>query len=341
MPMAKVDFEKYIEVANDQANYALREFIAKINLLENENGCWSDLEMKDFKASIGIRLNKNRAPRDKEALSEHSKNVDFVKQVLMKNGDLALDVLDIIFARWLKSSNICENYIEISVDEILIDRALKKKKSSSGRRGGYTNRQRSVIEEILEALACLYIKVESMQITEMVNGKKVRKSWKGESRVMELKDSADSEYYDHFTFKIRPGKVLTKSIFVGRETALLNKTVLHYHPSNYKWEKRLSRYLSWLWRINLARTSRGLKVGNLLVSIGMKLNKGRLKRTKDRFEKALNRLEQDGVISSWHYEDFEINTDKYNWWSKWQERNVIIHPPEEVVMHYEKIKGKK
>lgn len=179
-----------------------------------------------------------------------------------------------------------------------------------------------------------------MMITEMVNNKKVRKAWKGEGRILEFQDLAESNNSDQFSFRLKPGTVLTKSIFLGRETAFFNKNALQYNPRNHKWEKRLTRYLSWLWRISFERSRRGLKVRSLLVSIGMELNKNRLRITKDRFEKALNRLEQDGVIGSWRYKYLDLNSNINDWREKWMECMVVIHPPKEIIMHYEKIKGK-
>lgn len=157
MSMDRADFEKYIEVANDRANYAVKEFIAKVNLIliEDGNGYWADLGRKDFKANVEIRPNKNKAPRAKNALSEYKEKLELMKQILLNHGDLALDVLDIIFDRWLKCSNDCKSFIEISADEILLARGLKKKISGSGRRGGYTEAQRSEVKKMVDALSCL------------------------------------------------------------------------------------------------------------------------------------------------------------------------------------------
>jgi len=72
-----------------------------------------------------------------------------------------------------------------------------------------------------------------------------------------------------------------------------------------------------------------------------KVDKRNPARTRDRFEKALDRLQQDKVISGWHYQAFDEDVmSKRGWWKKWLEWKVIIQAPRELLSYYSSIEKK-
>lgn len=55
-------------------------------------------------------------------------------------------------------------------------------------------------------------------------------------------------------------------------------------------------------------------------------------RTKDRFEKAMNRLKEDGVIDDWHYKG-ELNLPSKRWQEQWLQSMIAIHIAPRKALH--------
>ncbi len=140
-------------------------------------------------------------------------------------------------------------------------------------------------------------------------------------------------------WRARPGDVFTKFLFgPGRQTALLSQKALQYDHYRQKWEKRLTRYLAWLWRISSGRTREGVFVKTLIDAVGVEINTTRPHRTRNRLEDALELLLKDGVISAWEYEDIDENmTSKRGWWKDWLDLKILISAPVEILEQYKKL----
>ncbi len=110
------------------------------------------------------------------------------------------------------------------------------------------------------------------------------------------------------------------------ETRLL-QSCLNYDPHNEKWEKRLSRYLMFHLRSNGNRPLTR-NIGALLeeTSLNEGIQERAFIRTKDRFEKALERLKKDGHITRWEYAD-KADLPKRNQLPAWLARNIIFTAP--------------
>jgi DNA-binding XRE family transcriptional regulator len=267
-------------------------------------------------------------------------------QEVMEMSDLTADVLDVISAIWLKRAAHPESTVWFTVDDFLRYRGLKPQKSGSGRRGGYKDAWRNEIARQVGILGDFWITVQQMEVTKVSGSKRTRTTWAGESRALVLssrfgqRTSGDS--LDAYAWRGRPGDVFSKWLFgPGRQTALLCQRALRYNPHRQKWEKRLTRYLSYQWRI---RQSRGdypgpFLVQTLLLGIGQQVNKNDPGRTRDRLEKALNTLQDDGVIAGWQYESINEETlGQRGWWKTWLNLKVLIEPPPQIPEQYAKIK---
>jgi DNA-binding XRE family transcriptional regulator len=125
----------------------------------------------------------------------------------------------------------------------------------------------------------------------------------------------------------------------GRQTALLSTRALEYDPYRQKWEKRLTRYLNWQWRIRQARGNYldPFSVSTLLdEAVREEVDAKHPVRTKDRLEKALETLQQDGIITGWQYQgDFdEAIVGRSGWWKEWLNWRIAIEPPQKVMDRY-------
>ena len=153
----------------------------------------------------------------------------------------------------------------------------------------------------------------------------------------------DKDIFDPYVWRVRPGDVFAPFLFgPGRQTALLSQKALEYDPYREKWEKRLTRYLSYQWRVcqKSGNYSHPYSVETILKAVGEEVNKHDPIRTKQRLEEALNKLLRDGIIVVWQY--VSINEEiigKPGWvehWLKWQ---LVMEPPQDIIVQYAKIKN--
>lgn len=112
--------------------------------------------------------------------------------------------------------------------------------------------------------------------------------------------------------------------------AYLLQQALRYDPLHERWEKRLARYCTFQLRINAEFGGTTIKrtIGNLLNELALSVNESDPKKTRSRFERAMNRLKSDGIISSWgpeeRYQQVMQKLPRYNWLPAWLEFELEI-----------------
>lgn len=255
---------------------------------------------------------------------------------------LTLDVMNIICARWLKvNPSSPQEMIQLTADDILEARGLQKKPNADGRRGGYTREQRDAIQSRMAALSSLWISVTDMRITAMEEGKRVRKSTRYESPALLITgrfgETDEEGDVDLWNWNVRPGDVFSTFLLnpVSRETGLFPEKSWQYDPMRQSWEKRLSVYLSWQWRVQ--RTKNGYKpyrVKTLLKSIHEPVNQQHPNRTRDRLEKALDQLQADKLIQNWQYDKSctEDSLPTREWVEVWLLWKIKLLPPKQIML---------
>lgn len=259
--------------------------------------------------------------------------------------DADVDVFDALCSLFLSKARHNEDIIEIYLNDLLSIRGLKPKLGGDGRRGGYEAKQREQILKSLTNIQSMWINIHKSVVYE--KGKPVHTMLQG--RTFIFKNHMGEEYSisektckKKITFTIDEvfAKFLNGS---GRQVALLSIKALQYNPYKQLWEKRLTRYLSWRWRTQ-ARKGTFLqpnKTSTLLEAIGEKLNTRTPSRTRERFEKALDILLEDGVIASWHYEKWDESIADFKGWANiWLNSMILIEPPEIIKDQYRSIEKK-
>lgn len=110
----------------------------------------------------------------------------------------------------------------------------------------------------------------------------------------------------------------------------LLQQALHYDPYHEQWEKRLARYFTFQMRMNAEFGGTAIKrpIGKLIDELALPLNVDDPGKTKKRFEKAMRRLLQDKIISSWgpedQYEQAMKRRSRYNWIDTWLAYEIEI-----------------
>jgi DNA-binding XRE family transcriptional regulator len=342
-----VPTDDYLVVMSSQPYQAIREAIYKNKFNKEEGSPWPTANLtkqsiRGYAQLLPIRKDYVTVipPNELEALSKR------MWEQREELSDLDADAMDALTSIWLSQARSPQDDARADVDVILRMRNIKPKVNSDGYEGGYRDNQKLEILNSISRIQNLWLDVAEMEVYEEY-GKNRRKLVKKafQSRAFLITDRMGQrrpDGYDidveHFIFK--PGKIFAHFLFgPGRQTALLSAKAIEYDPYRQKWEKRLTRYLSWQWRCDAKNIEqpRRFRVSTLLEAVGENINERYPNRTKDRLEKALNVLLEDNVIADWEYQGWDENIirNQRNWSTVyWQNAQMVITPPESVREQY-------
>lgn len=335
--LATTDF---LSVMNNAPYQSVREALYKKNFVD-EQVFWPSIPLSKGNMTGMLQIK----PFKKDHYRFHAAH-PIVKESWKQAeelSDLDADVLDALCAIFLSKAKHYKDVVEVEIDDLLSIRGLKSKLGGEGRRGGYELKQRRQVLKSLSTIQNLWIELDKAIVYE--RGKPVETKLEGRAFLFVDKEREDCRITEETNKKkisYTVDRVFAKYLSgSGRQVALLPSKALHYDPYRKTWEKRLARYLSWRWRIQ-ARKGDFLqpnKVSTLLEAIGISINERIPSRTRDRLEKALDTLQQDGLIQLWHYEKWdELIADQKGWGRMWAHSTIIIDPPEYVKKQYRSIK---
>ena len=330
-----------IFVMNNAPYQSVRELFYKPCFQPNESFLWPTAQL--VKGSVEGILQIKPLIKDHYSFNKDHSIVKDTWEEAQSLTDLGADIFDALCTFFLSKAKHFNDIVDIQLDDLLAIRGLKQKLGGEGRRGGYEEKQRHQTLKALSVIQKFWIDLNKTVIYE--KGKPVETSLQG--RAFIFVDQHGREYpitEESIGKKIRykVDQVFAKYLFgSGRQVALLPLKVLHYDPYRKTWEKRLTRYLSWRWRIQ-ARKGEFIqpnKISTLLDAIGVEINERTPSRTRERLEKGLDTLQQDGVIGSWYYEKWnEAIADQKGWGRIWINSTIIIDPPEYIKEQYRSIK---
>ncbi|WP_052343818.1 helix-turn-helix domain-containing protein [Bacillus massiliigorillae] len=335
--------DQHLHVMNNAPYQYVREALYKKNFVITSTSPWptTPLYKGNIEGSVQFRPFQN----EKEAI-QHQNAYDEAYLQSKSLTDLEVDIFDALCSIFLLKSRYSEDIIEIQFDDLLVIRGLKPKLGGEGRRGGYEQKQREQIMKSLTMIQSLWIELEKATVYE--KGKPVQTQLQGRTFLFVTNDRTEYDIsmqstQKKFTFTV--DKVFAKYLYgSGRQIALLPIQTLQYNPYRQTWEKRLARYFSWRWRTQ-ARKGDFLqpnKIRTLIEAIGEKVNERAPSRTRDRLEKALDLLLDDGVISAWHYNSWdEAIANNKGWVRIWLNTTISVYPPEIIKEQYRSIEKTK
>lgn len=279
--------------------------------------------------------------------------------------DLDADVLDAVTALWLENARHKDEMVAVTADQLLRLRGLKPRPGGKGR-GGYSERQRQEIADAMENLAAVWLNVAEAPIFREETDRrgrtrKVKESWAIQSPALVVSSRmVQGSFWGPGkvrAWRVRPGDFFTAYLLgPGRQTALLSRKALAFDPYRQTWEKRLTRYFAYQWRVRAREGKYGqpFRVTTLLEECDPEYATGRIRRLKERLEKALDTLEEHAVIAGWQYErangsgtylDPATGEALPNYeapnvrdWLNW---TVLVEPPGEILQHYKELRGGK
>ncbi|MEE8292268.1 MAG: helix-turn-helix domain-containing protein [Candidatus Tectomicrobia bacterium] len=253
--------------------------------------------------------------------------------------DLDADVLDALSAIWLYQARTPQEDAVADVDELLAIRGLQPKQGGQGRRGGYEPQQRMHMLQALGHIQNLWLNMSEIVMYEPSNARTRRRKPTRQaiqSRAFTITDLFGQLRPDGFMnvekFVFRPGKVFAHFLHgAGRQTALLSACALAYDPYRQKWEKRLTRYLSWQWRTraHAGNYLQPYRVDTLLEAVGQSVNPRRCAWQRGRLEKTMDTIQDDNVIATWQYKHLDEVC--------WARSTMLIEPPDSIQDAYQRI----
>jgi DNA-binding XRE family transcriptional regulator len=259
--------------------------------------------------------------------------------------DLDADALDALCALYLSQARGPNDTAIADVDEILAMRGLKPKRGGAGRRGGYEVEQRADMLRALSHIQNVWINVAEVMVYEREGqGRhpRVPVTKTLQSRPFIITDRMGQIRLDGYLeverFIFRPGKAFAAFLFgSGQETGVLFKKALQYDPFRRKWEKRLTRYMSWHWRgASLSgEFTPAYRVQTLLDVVGEALNERYPSKTRARLEQALDQLTSDRVMVRWSYKDWDAKSIAQRAWiGSWLEAEIVVEMPPGIQSYY-------
>ncbi len=124
----------------------------------------------------------------------------------------------------------------------------------------------------------------------------------------------------------------------NRFTGLLFQKVLNYDPYHEKWEKRLSRHFMFWLRTNASHEKKpAITIGELLNELNLEIDERFPQRSCDRFEKAMDRITADGLLT-WDYKE-KIELPARKWLPTWLQQHIIVEDPPVLKSQYMSIEA--
>ena len=327
----------YIFVMNNVVYQAVREAIYRKNFTQHKPDSWPTSHFIKGNTRGYIQI----IPK-----SEEDELIQVANDNVQSLCNIDIDVFDILCSIFLNKAKHPADIIKIDIADILAMRGLKLKLGGHGRRGGYEAKQKEQVINALKNIQSIWLTIDKTVLYK--NNKPVQVSVQG--RTFVFKNLDGKEYVVNketcsksvfFTVDKVFAKYLTAS---QRQVALLPIKAIQYHAYRLNCEKQLCRYLSWRWRTQAYKGDflQKNRVSTLLEATGETLNERSPLRTRERFEKALDQLAEDGLIAAWHYVKWneEITANK-GWAKYWLNTSVVIEPPNLVKEHYRSIEKNK
>lgn len=331
----------YANVLNNVAYHVVREAIYKKKFVIGDEGIWPKYIFEKGNTSGNLQI----IPFIKENRNFNSayENMQQIASNLVRQMSIIdVDVLDILCHLYLQLAKNLDDIVEIELRDILTMRGLRPKLNGDGRRGGFETKQREQVIHSLKVIQSLWLTIDKTVMYK--NNKPIQVEVQGRTFLFKNANGEEYEVNEEtcgksITFTV--DKVFAKYLVSSkRQMALLPLKAMHYHPARFNLEKKLCRYLSWRWRTQAYKGDYQQlnKVNTLLEVCGHGLNNRLPIRTRERFEKALDKLVEDKIIADWYYINWDENRAEGKGWAKyWLNTSIVIDPSPEIKEHYRSI----
>lgn len=357
LPLDSEAKSDYIERSNAGFMYHLSDTIAKNKFTDDQDKNVRIAQLQDKQNSLVVVSSHDDGDMklQREELKRWNTLIDstFLTRVM---DDLTADCLDIVTELWVKSAENDKTIVPVHYEQILDMCHMKHIKNG---RSYYRKEDRLKIMERLAALASIFIYVnedneivilneEDPNETLAYKKQRIRRLFVMDEIVI-AKDIDTDRTLGIESMNVTPGSFLSKYLYGSEKlTGLLSKKALEYNSKQQRYHKRLTRYLSWRWRIQQSyqHLTHSYSIGGpkgILQVMEISMNR-KPSLIRQVFEKTLDDLMRDQVIQEWKYSP-EIDEEKCkgkNWFENyWLKLKVIISPTNELVKLQQELITKK
>ncbi|MCW9134148.1 helix-turn-helix transcriptional regulator [Bacillus paramycoides] len=347
----------YIERSNAGFMYHLSDTIAKNKFTDDQDKNVRIAQLQDKQNSLVVVSSHDDGDMklQREELKRWNTLIDstFLTRVM---DDLTADCLDIVTELWVKSAENDKTIVPVHYEQILDMCNMKQIKNG---KAYYRKEDRLKIMERLAALASIFIYVnedneivilneEDPNETLAYKKQRIRRLFVMDEIII-AKDIDTDKTLGIESMNVTPGSFLSKYLYGSEKlTGLLSKKALEYNSKQQRYHKRVTRYLSWRWRIQQSyqHLTHSYSIGGpkgLLQVMEISMNR-KPSLIRQVFEKTLDDLMRDQVIKEWKYSP-EIDEEKCkgkNWFENyWLKLKVIISPTNELVKLQQELITKK
>nr|WP_257144805.1 helix-turn-helix transcriptional regulator [Bacillus cereus] len=357
LPLHSEAKSDYIERSNAGFMYHLSDTIAKNKFTDDQDKNVRIAQLQDKQNSLVVVSSHDDSDMklQSEELKRWNTLIDstFLTRVM---DDLTADCLDIVTELWVKSAENDKTIVPVHYEQILDMCHMKQIKNG---KSYYRKEDRLKIMERLAALASIFIYVnedneivilneEDPNETLAYKKQRIRRLFVMDEIII-AKDIDTDKTLGIESMNVTPGGFLSKYLYGSEKlTGLLSKKALEYNSKQQRYHKRLTRYLSWRWRIQQSyqHLTHSYSIGGpkgLLQVMEISMNR-KPSLIRQVFEKTLDDLMRDQVIQEWKYSP-EIDEEKCkgkNWFENyWLKLKVIISPTNELVKLQQELITKK
>ncbi|EOO24682.1 hypothetical protein ICM_05036 [Bacillus cereus BAG1X2-3] len=357
LPLHSEAKSDYIERSNAGFMYHLSDTIAKNKFTDDQDKNVRIAQLQDKQNSLVVVSSHDDGDMklQREELKRWNTLIDstFLTRVM---DDLTADCLDIVTELWVKSAENDKTIVPVHYEQVLDMCNMKQIKNG---KAYYRKEDRLKIMERLAALASIFIYVNEDNEIVILNEEDPNESLAyKKQRIRRLfvmdeiiiaKDIDTDKTLGIESMNVTPGSFLSKYLYGSEKlTGLLSKKALEYNSKQQRYHKRLTRYLSWRWRIQQSyqHLTHSYSIGGpkgLLQVMEISTNR-KPSLIRQVFEKTLDDLMRDQVIQEWKYSP-EIDEEKCkgkNWFENyWLKLKVIISPTNELVKLQQELITKK
>lgn len=280
-----------------------------------------------------------------------------MREQIEKLSDLDADVYLAMVAQMLKGIKDDQGNTWITAQQILDYRGIEPKmnKTDSGSTyiGGHRWDDIQAVSDCIRRMENVFIKIQEQEIIDdsapaANKRKRPRTTLSRSSRLFMFGDKIE-----HKTLPLDgPSRAITiawqyrESSWMmpflegsNRFIGVLFQKALNYDPYHERWEKRLARHFMFWLRTNASREHKpAVTINDLLTELNLDVEVERPQRTRERFEKAMNRLEADGLLT-WSYKE-AIELPARKWLPTWLQQQIVIGESPVIKSQYMTIEAK-
>lgn len=282
-----MDTDKFIRIDNSQ-KYALAKATIPEAARLNENGIKQALETNPHYA----------APATPQIFVQQSSlHLTFCAEntnILKRLDDRAVDVLDYIVSRIIIRKPQPDGEITINIDQMLETFGLKKNTYAKGKTSGYSIEQRRQHYCYIKDLSDLWIATEETTVkgkTETV-----------EQHLFMLKQRVTTGNLNVKEVTIQVNSFFDKLLLYRQNTIMLPIKLLGLDPYRRSIEKRIGKYF-----YRFTKKESNHYIHSIIKNCNIPIDMRRKAAFRKRFEQAINKLVEEGIIADYKYLDKTTN----------------------------------